>query len=179
MTAVARSLACLLLVFMAIPVATADLQSLASAAHEYRNRLNNLKAVDGDSLKAAATLRQLADGSDPAAAEAQAESMVAAGYGNYVLWTTLKEITSKLGKGLDAVYATYLVTEAVSSEAEKVTDFVALGRELEKVKRGDEAREAYDMPDEHAVGRAYELIAHARSVVERAAPHMELCKNLT
>jgi hypothetical protein len=55
MTAVAGNLACLLLVFIAIPVATADLQSRVSAAHEYRNRLNNLKAVDGDSLEAAAT----------------------------------------------------------------------------------------------------------------------------
>jgi alpha-2-macroglobulin len=126
MTAVARILACLLLAFIAIPVATADLQSLASAAHEYRNRLNNLKAADGDSLEAAATLRQLAGGSDPAAAEAQAESMVAAGYENYVLWTTLREIKSKLGKDLDAVYAAYLATEAVSSEAEKVTAFDAV-----------------------------------------------------
>lgn len=55
---------------------------------------------------------------------------------------------------------------------------MALGRELEKVKRGDEAREAYDRADEHAVGRAYELIAHARSVVERAAAYMELCRAL-
>lgn len=55
---------------------------------------------------------------------------------------------------------------------------MALGRKLEKVKRGDEAREAYDRADEYAVGRAYELIAHARSVVERAAAYMELCRAL-
>lgn len=125
MTAVARSLACLLLVFIAIPVAAADLQSLASAAHEYRSRLYNLKAADGDSLEAAATLRQLASGSDPPAAEAQAESMVAAGYENYVLWITLREIKSKLGKGLDAVYAAYRATEAVGTETEKVAALLA------------------------------------------------------
>jgi hypothetical protein len=65
--------------------------------------------------------------------------MIAAGYENYVLCTTLREIKSKLGKNLNAVYAAYLATEAVSSEAEKMAAFMALGSDPEKVKRGDEA----------------------------------------
>ena len=105
MTAVARCLACLLLVFIAIPLASADLQPLASAAYEYRNKLYNAKAAEGEAAEATATLQALAAGDNQAAAEAQAESMVPAGYENYELWITLAQIKSKLDKGLEASYA--------------------------------------------------------------------------
>ena len=91
MSAVLRRLACLLLVFTAVPlsVAKADLQALASAAYEYRNQLYNLKAFDGDAQEAADALRSLSAGQDQVAAENQAESMVPAGYENYELWIAL------------------------------------------------------------------------------------------
>jgi hypothetical protein len=34
------------------------------------------------------------------------------------------------------------------------------------------------MADEHAVGRAYELVAHAKGVTKRLAAYMELCRVL-
>jgi alpha-2-macroglobulin len=144
MTAVVRCLACLLLVLIAIPVASADLQPLASAAYEYRNKLYNLKAAEGEAGEAAATLRELAAGDDQAAAETQAESMVPAGFENYEFWITLAQIKSKLDKGLDAAYAAYLATEAANDQAQKTAAYLALGKALEKINRGGEALEAYD-----------------------------------
>src|SRR4029450_7495827 len=111
MTAVMRRLACLLLVLIAIPVARADLQPLASAAYEYRSSLYNLQATDQDADDARPALQDLAAGADQAAAEKLAESMVPAGFEDYRLWMTLAEIKIKLGKGLQAAYAAYLATE--------------------------------------------------------------------
>ncbi|HEV8389270.1 MAG TPA: alpha-2-macroglobulin, partial [Dongiaceae bacterium] len=144
MTAVMRRLACLLLVFIAIPSASADLQPLASAAYEYRSQLYNLKAADGEAEDARATLRELAAGDDPVAAEAQAESMVPAGYEDYQLWITLAQIKTKLNKGLDAAYAAYLATEAAQDSGQKAAAYLTLGKALEHVNRAGEALEAYD-----------------------------------
>ena len=69
MTAVMRRLACLLLVFIAIPSASADLQPLASAAYEYRNQLLNKPATDAEAGQARAELQDLAAGPDQVAAE--------------------------------------------------------------------------------------------------------------
>src|SRR5690348_8035219 len=144
MSAVVRCLACLLLVFIAIPVASADLQPLASAAYEYRNKLYNAKAAQGEAGEAASTLRELAAGDDQVAAETQAESMVPAGYENYELWITLAQVKSKLDKGLEAAYAAYLATEAANDQTQKAAAYLALGKALEKIKRSGEALEAYD-----------------------------------
>jgi hypothetical protein len=69
MTAVMRRLACLLLVLIAIPAARADLQPLASAAHEYRSGLYNLQATELGGDDARAELQELMAGTDQAAAE--------------------------------------------------------------------------------------------------------------
>ncbi|HEX6118188.1 MAG TPA: hypothetical protein VFZ03_01980, partial [Dongiaceae bacterium] len=141
MSAVLRRLACLLLVFVAVPFssARADLQALASAAYEYRNQLYNLKAFDGDAQGAADALRALAAGQDQVAAENQVESMVPAGYENYALWIALAQIKTKLDKGLDAAYAAYLATEAAGNPADKAGAYLVLGKALEKIDRTNEA----------------------------------------
>ena len=144
MTAVMRCLACLLLVFIAIPSANADLQPLASAAYEYRNQIQSVPATDLEADEARAKLQELAAGPDQKAAETMAESMVPVGYEDYRLWMTLVEIKTKLGKGLDAAYAAYLATEAAGDPGQKAAAYLALGKSLEQVKRGGEALEAYD-----------------------------------
>jgi uncharacterized protein YfaS (alpha-2-macroglobulin family) len=146
MSAVLRRLACLLLVFTAVPlsVAKADLQALASAAYEYRNQLYNLKAFDGDAQEAADALRSLSAGQDQVAAENQAESMVPAGHEDYELWIALAQIKTRLDKGLDAAYAAYLATEAAGNPADKAGAYLALGRALEKIDRTNEALDSYD-----------------------------------
>jgi uncharacterized protein YfaS (alpha-2-macroglobulin family) len=167
MTAVVRRLACLLLlVFTVAPFAAkADLQSLASAAYEYRNTLYNLQAADGESEDAHATLRTLAAGDDPAAAQTQAESMVPAGFEDYELWITLAQIKIKLNKGLDAAYAAYLATEAAGDSGQKAAAYLMVGKALEKIDRPSEALEAYDQavslnqdPDARA---AYQRLSRA------------------
>src|SRR4029453_17789850 len=144
MTAVMRRLACLLLVLIAIPVARADLQPLASAAYEYRSSLYNLQATDQDADEARAALQDLLAGTDQAAAEKLAESMVPAGYEGFGLWMSLVEIKAKLGKGLQAAYAAYLATENAMDSGEKTKGYLALGKALESIDRGGEALEAYD-----------------------------------
>ncbi|HKP22713.1 MAG TPA: alpha-2-macroglobulin, partial [Dongiaceae bacterium] len=144
MTAVMRRLARLLLVLIAIPVARADLQPLASAAYEYRSSLYNLQASDQEAEDARAALQELATGADQAAAEKLAESMVPAGFEDYRLWMTLAEVKTKLGKGLQAAYAAYLATENAMDQAEKTKAYLALGKALESIDRGGEALEAYD-----------------------------------
>ncbi|HET6161993.1 MAG TPA: alpha-2-macroglobulin [Dongiaceae bacterium] len=144
MTAVVRRLALLLLVFIAIPSASADLQQLASAAYEYRNQLYNVKAADGEAEEARARLQELAANQDQVAAETQAESMVPAGYEDYQLWITLAQIKTKLNKGLDAAYAGYLATEAAGDPAQKAAAYVVVGKALEQVSRPGEALDAYD-----------------------------------
>jgi uncharacterized protein YfaS (alpha-2-macroglobulin family) len=165
MTAVMRRLACLLLVLIAIPVARADLQPLASAAYEYRSSLYNLQATDQDADDARAALQDLAAGADQAAAEKLAESMVPAGIEDYRLWMTLAEVKTKLGKGLQAAYAAYLATENAMDQAEKTKAYLALGKALEGIDRGGEALEAYDEavrltqdPDARA---AYTRLSHS------------------
>ena len=144
MTAVVRRLACLLLVLIAIPTARADLQPLASAAYEYRSSLYNLQATNQDADDARAELQELLAGTDQAAAEKLAESMVPAGYEVYGLWMSLVEIKSKLGKGLQAAYAAYLATENAMDSGQKAQGYLALGKALESIDRGSEALEAYD-----------------------------------
>ncbi|WP_162917658.1 alpha-2-macroglobulin family protein [Dongia deserti] len=144
MTAVMRRLACLLLVFIAIPLASADLRSLASAAYEYRNGLYNVPATDLDAAEAHAELQELAAGPDQAAAEKLAESMIPAGYEDYQLWMSLIEIKTKLSKGLEAAYAAFIATEAAFDSQQKSAAYLALGRTLEGINRGSEALEAYD-----------------------------------
>jgi alpha-2-macroglobulin len=144
MTAVVRRLACLLLVLIAIPAARADLQPLASAAYEYRSSLYNLRATNQDADDARAELQELMAGTDQAAAEKLAESMVPAGYEVYGLWMGLVEIKSKLRKGLQAAYAAYLATENAMDSGQKAQGYLALGKALESIDRGSEALEAYD-----------------------------------
>jgi len=144
MTAVMRRLACLLLVFIAIPAARADLQPLASAAYEYRNQILNLPATDLEAGEARAKLQEFAAGPDPKAAEAMAESMVPVGYEDYGLWMILVDVKTKLGKGLDAAYAAYLATEVAGDPIQKAAAYLALGKALEQIKRAGEALEAYD-----------------------------------
>jgi uncharacterized protein YfaS (alpha-2-macroglobulin family) len=144
MTAVVRRLACLLLVLIAIPSAHADLQSLASAAYDYRNRLYSVKATDLEAADARAELETLAAGPDQAAAETMAESMIPPGYEDYQLWISLAGIKSKLNKGLEASYAAYLATEAAFDSQQKAAAFLALGKALEGIDRGGEALDAYD-----------------------------------
>src|SRR5215470_6313600 len=146
MSAVLRRLACLLLVFITVPLsaAHADLQLLSSAAYDYRNQLYNLKAAEGEAEDAAAKLKDLAAGQDQVAAETQAESMVPAGFESYELWITLTQIKTKLNKGLDAAYAAFLATEAAGDPNEKAAAYLALGKTLEKIDRAGEALEAYD-----------------------------------
>ncbi|MEZ5829934.1 MAG: MG2 domain-containing protein [Dongiaceae bacterium] len=139
-----RRLACLLLVLIAIPAARADLQPLASAAYEYRERLLSLRSTDLGEDEAHARLQTLVAGSDAAAAETLAESMVPAGYDDYQVWMTLVDIKAKLSKDLDAAYAGYLATEAADDSAQKAAAYLALGKVLEKIKRTNEALEAYD-----------------------------------
>lgn len=144
MTAVMRRLACLLLVFIAIPSASADLRPLASAAYEYRNGLYNVPATDLDAAEARAELQELAAGPDLAAAETLAESMIPTGYEDYELWMSLAGIKSRLGKDLQGAYAAYLATEAAFDSGQKAAAYLALGRALEDNNRGGEALEAYD-----------------------------------
>ncbi|HEY1384319.1 MAG TPA: alpha-2-macroglobulin [Dongiaceae bacterium] len=159
MSAVLRRLACLLLVFIAVPMsaARADLQLLSSAAYDYRNQLYNLKAAEGEAEDAAARLKDLAAGQDQAAAEKQAESMVPAGFESYELWMTLAQIKSRLNKGLDAAYAAYLAAEAAGDPNEKAGAYLALGKVLEKIDRPNEALDAYDQ----AVGLTQDVDARA------------------
>lgn len=130
MTAVMRRLACLLLVLIAIPSASADLRPLASAACEHRNRLYNLPAIDLEAAEARAELQELAAGPDQAA-EKLAESMIPVGYEDYQLWMDLVAIKSSLGKGLQAAHAAYLATEAAFGSREKAAAHLALGEALE------------------------------------------------
>ncbi|MGH6893600.1 MAG: hypothetical protein ACREEP_15220, partial [Dongiaceae bacterium] len=129
---------------MPLGAATADLQSLASAAYEYRNRLYNLPAADGDAEEARGALRELAAGADQVAAETLAESMVPAGYEDYQLWMMLAQVKGKMGKGLDGAYAAYLAMEAAGEPGQKAAAYLALGKALEQIDRGGEALEAYD-----------------------------------
>src|SRR5262245_1505745 len=133
MTAVMRRLACLLLVLIAIPAARADLQPLASAAYEFRSSLYNVQGTGLDADEARAELQELAAGTDMAAAEKLAESMVPAGYEDYPFWMTLAEIKTKLGKGLQASYAAYLATENAPDNAQKAKAYIALGKALESI----------------------------------------------
>src|SRR5262245_6467351 len=144
MTAVMRRLACLLLVLIAVPAARADLQPLASAAYEYRSGLYNLRSTELGGDEARAELQDLMAGTDQAAAEKLAESMVPAGYEGYSLWMGLADIKAKLGKGLQAAYAAYLATENAMDSGEKAKGYLALGKALEGIDRGGEALEAYD-----------------------------------
>ena len=149
---VVRYLACLLLI--AIPVARADLDDLVSAAYIYRNELHSLKVADGDAHEAVKTLRALAAGDDQIAAEAQAESMVSAGYENYDLWIMLKVIKSRVGKPSEAVYAAYFATTFAKGAVQKAAAYLALGRALEQINRHREALEAYDEASEFSTDAA-------------------------
>ncbi len=144
MTAVMRRLACLLLVLIAIPSASADLQPLASAAYEYRNQLLSKPATEAEAGEARADLQDLAAGPDQVAAETLAESMVPVGYEDYGMWMTLAEVKTKLGKELEAAFAAYLATEAAGDPAQKAAAYLALGKALENANRQNEALEAYD-----------------------------------
>jgi uncharacterized protein YfaS (alpha-2-macroglobulin family) len=165
MTAALRGLACLLLVLIAIPAASADLQPLASDAYEYRNRLLGVSPADLEAGEARAELQALAAGPDAQAAETMAESMVPMGYEDYRLWMALVDVKTRLDKGLEAAYAAYLAVESAQESAQKAAAYVALGKALEKVSRGGEALEAYDEavqltqdPDARA---AYTRLSHS------------------
>ncbi len=147
MTAVMRRLACLVLLvatFVPSGTATADLQSLSSAAYEYRGRLYGQPAAEGEPEDARRTLDELAAGADQVAAETLAESMVPAGYEDYQLWMTLVQIKGKLGKGLDAAYAAYLAMDAAGERGQKAAAYLVLGKTLEQIDRAGEALDAYD-----------------------------------
>jgi hypothetical protein len=146
MTAVVRRLACLLLVFVVLPigVAAADLAALSSAAYEYRNGLYNHPAAQGDADELFVRLEELAAGTDQAAAETLAESMMPAGHETYQLWATLAQIKTKLGKGLEAAYAAFLAKDSATEPAQRAAAWVTLGRALEQIDRDGEALDAYD-----------------------------------
>ena len=148
MTAVMRRVACLFLLALIVTplgVAHADiLQQLSSAAYEYRNSLYNKKSVESDAGEARARFDELVQAGDLAGAEAQAESMVPAGYETYDLWMSLSDVKAKLGRKLEVAYTAYLATEAAGDPAQKSAAYLAVGKALEALDRYQDALEAYD-----------------------------------